>query len=264
MKDKCSILVCSCDAYSEAWEPFFYLLRKHWPDCDYPTYLNTESKDFNKYGVRTITSNNGAWTERLHRVLEKIESEYVLIFLEDFFLQKNVNTTKFNFALEEMQKNENIAVFYFNKITGYQCESKYEEYYLMKPKDNCLYMCNCQAALWRKDVLMEATQGIMSAWEFEDKGFFSLSPQRQNMEFYCSRTTYYDKVREEDIFSYILLRGEGYGIWKSRWLWNNDRLLVREGIPVKIKKIRKMSKINYLINKYWSILKRRLGVKEKK
>ncbi|MBR5192029.1 MAG: hypothetical protein IKW33_01295 [Clostridia bacterium] len=260
MRDKCAILVCSCDSYEEAWDPFFYLLRKYWPDCNLPVFLNTESKNYSKYGVKTILSHEGKWTARLHRVLEEIDAEFILFFLEDFFFQRSVKTEKFNKVLQEMKTNNQIAVFYFNKITGYTEESRYEEYYLMKPQKDAQYMCNCQAALWRKDVLLEATKGAMSAWEFEDKGFNSLSIEKKGMEYYCSRTTYYDKIRSEDIFSYVLLRGQGYGIWKSRWLWKNNSFLKKEGIPTKVKKIRKMSKMGYLVSKYWSIMKRRLGI----
>ena len=191
MKNKCAILVCSCDSYEEAWTPFFHLFRKYWTNCKFPIYLNTESKSYNKYEVETIMSQKGSWTERLHRVLEKIDAEYVLIFLEDFFFQRPVKVEKFNSVLEEMDKNKQIAVFYFNKITGYNDDSKYKDYYIMKPKNNNQYMCNCQLALWRKDVLLDATNHSMSAWEFEDNGYNYLSSEKREMEYYCTSLKFY-------------------------------------------------------------------------
>ena len=47
MKEEiCSVLVTSCDSYDDTWEPFFTLLETMWPNCHYPIYLSTETKNF--------------------------------------------------------------------------------------------------------------------------------------------------------------------------------------------------------------------------
>ena len=46
MKSNITVLVNSCDSYSDAWYPFFTLWKKYWPDCKYPIILNTESKSY--------------------------------------------------------------------------------------------------------------------------------------------------------------------------------------------------------------------------
>ena len=46
MKNKCIVLVNSCDAYSDTWYPFFKLLKKYWPNREFPVFLNTESKKY--------------------------------------------------------------------------------------------------------------------------------------------------------------------------------------------------------------------------
>ena len=53
----CTLLVNSCDAYSDLWEPFFKMLGVHWPDCPYPIVLNTESKAFKHvaFDVKTFS-----------------------------------------------------------------------------------------------------------------------------------------------------------------------------------------------------------------
>jgi len=37
----CSILIPSCDKYSDLWRPFFTLFWRHWPDCPFPVYLGS-------------------------------------------------------------------------------------------------------------------------------------------------------------------------------------------------------------------------------
>ena len=45
-KNDITIIVNSCDKYSDLWYPFFELLRIQWPDLSYPIILNTESKTY--------------------------------------------------------------------------------------------------------------------------------------------------------------------------------------------------------------------------
>ena len=70
-----TILVNSCDLYEDAWYPFFYLLRKHWPACNYNTVLNTETKQYHDdyFDVKTInTGTELSWTARIRYVLNRI------------------------------------------------------------------------------------------------------------------------------------------------------------------------------------------------
>ena len=85
-----TIIVNSCDKYEDTWFPFFKLMKIHWPCCDnYDIILNTETKqytcDFMK--LRTINGGTSAtWSERLKNILEQIDTEFVLFFLDDFFI----------------------------------------------------------------------------------------------------------------------------------------------------------------------------------
>lgn len=42
----CTVLVCSCDSYEDAWEPFFKLFHEYWTNCPLEILLNTESKKY--------------------------------------------------------------------------------------------------------------------------------------------------------------------------------------------------------------------------
>ena len=40
-----AVVVSSCDAYSDAWKPFFKLFFKYWSDCPFPIYLVTNTRE---------------------------------------------------------------------------------------------------------------------------------------------------------------------------------------------------------------------------
>ena len=50
----CAVVVCSCDKYSDLWDPYFELFKKFWADCPYPVFLNTETKRQTKNPENTV------------------------------------------------------------------------------------------------------------------------------------------------------------------------------------------------------------------
>ena len=42
---KVAILICSCDYYSDCWEPIICSFNKYWPDCEYPRYIVTNYEE---------------------------------------------------------------------------------------------------------------------------------------------------------------------------------------------------------------------------
>lgn len=245
--NKISVLVQSCDFYDEAWEPFFCLFREHWKCCPYKVYLSTESLKYDKYDVITINTGEGAWSERLNNALKQIETEFVFLFLEDFFFQKAVNISEIERTVNYMLKNNDLACVYYNRVTGYSSPSELEHYTEMMPQETSRYMLNCQAALWRKSVLESATSFNMSPWEFEEHGYEKLPENVKKMRFLCKSDSRYNQIRDGDVFPVLLTRSTGYGIWKSMWLWNNEKLFKKYGIKLKYKKLKKYPKWKFII-----------------
>lgn len=230
-----SIIVNSCDKYEAAWTPFFELLNIYWSRLEAKVYLNTETKNFccDDLPVTTLNSLTKSWGKRLATALGKIESPYVVCFLEDFFLQKKVNVFELEKCVEFMESDPSIAVFYFNRITGYTDESNdYSKYYRMEinEKNRGEYFLNCQAAIWRKDVLAALAEKCDNPWMFEIEGYKFVSELGANYKFFCSKTTKYDSIKEDDVFAYLVDRGTGFGIWRGKWLWNNRKLFAKHNI----------------------------------
>ena len=83
--DKVSMIFCSCDAYSDMWQNFFFLLKKYWPEFDGEIILNTESQTF-QYDGYSISeplccAKDTSWSERLSRSLDRAKNPYVLVLI---------------------------------------------------------------------------------------------------------------------------------------------------------------------------------------
>ncbi len=244
-----SILVSSCDKYQEAWMPFFSLLKKYWEECNYPKYLLTESYVYSDYGVKTINSANQEWSSRLLDALNKIETEYVLFFLEDFFIMGKVKVDMINRYLSYMESDDNISVIYLKSSTGQnKVSSLYPE--LIKMEKGKKYYINFQAALWRRKDFIRVIAPQLSPWDIEENPRWEVSG-----DFYCVRNSSYVDCKI-DVIPYLWALETGYGICKSRWLWNNKKLFKREGVQCECTTLPIMHKYNYIWNKIVKRLKK--------
>lgn len=84
MRERCSVLISTCDKYEDAWEPFFYFFKKYWNDCPYTIYANTEKKKVYIRDLNIITLNSTSdtisWSLRLKNALKRISTEYVVFY----------------------------------------------------------------------------------------------------------------------------------------------------------------------------------------
>lgn len=242
----CSVLVNSCDSYEEAWIPFFALFFKFWPDCPFDLYLATQSKQYNDPRVKTIKTIGGTWSERINRALREIDTPYVLLFLEDYFLQAPIKSREFYKYLDAIQTDDKVGAFFFNKIIGFREPSeKYPDMYDMNKTNLTKYHLNCQVALWNKSVFEAATSIPMSPWEFETKAFDIVSSEVRERNFYCSKSTINSRIQEDDIFTYLIHPDTGYGISKEKWLWNNKRLFKKYDIDCRCETLPTISWLEY-------------------
>ena len=227
-----SILVSSCDAYQDAWFPFFTLLQKYWPDRPYPVYLSTERKVAPEIaGVKIYTLNcfskNAAWSARLAHALRQIHSKYVLFFLEDFFLLEPVDGKEIARCAEMMDRDPKIANVNFGKGSDIPVTERIDEDYAVRDRDT-LYYLNAQCALWRRKTLLKLLNPYESAWQMELYGSrrakwspykFVVRTNDKRVVFYHANATY------------------GVGIRQGKWLPGNRELFRKEGISVNLDRL---------------------------
>lgn len=219
-----TLLVCSCDHYSDAWDPFFTLLHIYAGEkLTCPIVLNTESKPYATpyYDVRVLHAQPGlTWSQRLAGVLEQIDTEYVFLLLEDFFLQSPFRFDCFETVLEHMRAHPEVGVIHTTP-TGKLPVLPEEMFFERTFTENNITVT---AVLWRKSYLQKLLRPHEDIWEFE---WYS-GIRAKN---YPEKVIQYNE-RFPVIFDYRVVISEGYGITGGKWLPKNKELFERHGINV--------------------------------
>ena len=91
MKD-CEILICGYDPYKEVWSYTLHFLFKYWPDCPMKINMMTNFLEVEDERVNTIkTEAVTTWSEGFKKALMQLNKPYVMLFWEDFFVEKPVD-----------------------------------------------------------------------------------------------------------------------------------------------------------------------------
>jgi len=233
-RSDCAILVNSCDAYSDVWQPFFTILKNRWGILDYPIYLNTESIKCHIQEFDVITINcpkKIEWGGRLINALYAIEEEFVLVLLEDFFFQDDVKDKYIYNCLDVMRKDSQIAcmsllpVGRFFKETNVGSREEYPGF--VRRDNNEIYILCCEPALWRRRDLIYFTREWQNPWIWEAYGHHYVKKSKK--KFYCRSAS------AEEIFKYDVERGGA--IHRGKWVGCTVRPILEEnGIDMDLDK----------------------------
>lgn len=202
--DNISVVLSSCDKYSDAWTPFCQQLIANWPGFNLPLYLNTETKAFNFDGLDVRCPFAGKnlhfkqWSDRLEKLLVLIPTDYILFFLDDFWLTQPVNIKAFEEIYSFMKNDGNIGFICLkreDKEYAKELVAKNKRIssspYLYECLGNMPFRITTQVGLWKKDYLIKLLRSHESVWYFETRA--------------TKRSKYYkEKIYGvyQDIFSY--------------------------------------------------------------
>lgn len=206
MNSSIPLIVSSCDKCSDLWQPFFWLVRKHWTDFNRKVYLCTDSKSFTCEGFDIVCplrmSVGSTWSENLMALLKGMDDEYVLLMLEDFWLKEKVDEVQLH-QCEEIMKNDPTVGFIclVHQLDPSPDNPASENYpNLIEYGRHTPYRVTTQAGLWRRDYLLSLLRKHESAWWFEIFG----SKRSRRLDFHSF-------VVKESVFSYddggVLFRG---------------------------------------------------------
>ena len=144
-----SMLVLSCDAYSDLWDDFFNLREKFWPDCEYKWYLVTESKSYERRGVEVIKCGKGMnWAGRFRKAVLYANTPYIGLFLEDYFISEKIDSSIIDQLLQIMTENKvtliNTSDVFYRNIN--QPNKQYFAEHLIKIPNNMMYGISTESA----------------------------------------------------------------------------------------------------------------------
>ena len=176
-KTKVSLLIIGFDPYKDVWDHYFELLEKYWQDRP-KTYLATNEIVPDYHNVEVLPAGkNAEWSQKVIKALTQIDSEYVILLLEDFFTTSAVDNSNIEELVEYMESYHLNYCKLLNqsKIKGHKfCGKKY----LRIIDKNADYGISLQPAIWRKEFLIElvGTENY-NAWIFE---FRQVKEKKQN------------------------------------------------------------------------------------
>ncbi len=267
-----NILVNTCDAYEDCWDPFFKLFALFWPEYKGKIYLNTERKNYS-FGKLNIIPIQGckndkigsqtSWSIRFKRALEAIDNNIILYLQDDYFIKDFVKYDFINDYADLMIKNKDIDCIHLTDQATLP-ESGASLYKGLFPTQlHQRYLVCLQAALWKKDVLFQYIKTKESIWEFEE--FASKRGARLKHNFYTVDRGWI-KLNKFEIIPYIFT-GITQGSWNEEVIplfkihqieINFEKRGFVNEIPkrtLKMKLIGKWKRIPILIDHYIDILK---------
>lgn len=153
------VMVITCDNYSDAWMPFYKLFKKYW-DCPYEVSIVTETKGCEYFHTIKET---GSWTQRVKKALEQINTDLVIILLDDFFIRKDVDQKRIDYCIQHFDSD--IAVFNFETVFGKVYDVGLEGFGLRPNRE--VYMCSCMPSIWNRKILIELLDKEMNPWQWE-------------------------------------------------------------------------------------------------
>lgn len=162
-----AVLVVSCDNYADMWPPFFELFKKKWGDCPFPIYLITNYQTPDFPGVKTIpVGEDRSWSDNIIAALPAVPEEFVLMFIDDLFLTKTVDTPSLLAILRAMIEAD---ANYLRLNPTVKADKPFNQLFgLVSP--GTIYRTSTVLAVWKKQALQTLLKPGENAWDFEIHG----------------------------------------------------------------------------------------------
>lgn len=168
LKDKLTLLIHSCDKFSDLWPAHIKLLNQNWPDRGIRTILLTDKPRDDKFpDVEIIGAGDGKEiTERIRHALPLIDTEYVLVTLDDYFVTTPIDTARIARLVEIMEREHYDYIRLYDRPHCPLTTTGDKDIYTYTLDHD--YRVNLYSGIWRKNFI-ERTLGskVLNAWEFE-------------------------------------------------------------------------------------------------
>lgn len=164
------MLVTSCDSYSDLWPALSMSMTRCWPDCPFPRFLLTNYKEAPNGFSTLAVGPDVSWSANLMRALHKVDTDYVLLSVDDLLLTKTVRTDAVLDAVRWASIHGVTAlqmVSYEYLWGGAWSRSRIEAIRLPL---GATYRASAVFTLWNRDCLVRLLDPTENAWQFEYRG----------------------------------------------------------------------------------------------
>lgn len=167
LNDKLCMAISSCGNYSDLWDNHVALLNENWPDRKIDATIVTDRISDKHYdNVKIFAAGDSLeMPDRLKVFLQSVETEYVLITLDDYYVVKNIDNSKIERAIRLM---DDMSLDYL-RFWPYPHEKKkidkVNNARWIELEGN--YKVNLYPGIWRKSFIEKTFKSSLSAWEYE-------------------------------------------------------------------------------------------------
>lgn len=172
MKNKdMSIIIIGFDGYKDLWNDFFELFNRFWRDCPFEVIFVNNLFEIEPKGITVLHAGEHAeWSKKVRLALEQVDSPYVLLLLEDFFIGKKIDTKEVLNTIDYI-KTKNLNYYKLTNMNRAIKKGKQpidNKDYLFQISEDDEYGVSLQAAIWKKTFLADLIGiGNYNAWKFE-------------------------------------------------------------------------------------------------
>lgn len=175
MEEDVAVVVMSCDAYSDIWPPFYDFFFKYWNDCPFTIYNGSNHLSFPHPRVVSIHAGiDTDWSSVRKAILKQVKEKYVIMLLEDYFVDGPVDMVTLRKSIDAMKKHNalflRLSCFPVSHKSLWEYDVLPEEPFLGKIKEKQEYKINTQTAIWNRELLIDLLQDGESIWNFEIEG----------------------------------------------------------------------------------------------
>lgn len=172
-----AVLISSCDAFADCWPITMECLIRYWKDC--PWQIRTMS-NWMPWGERPLlVGTDQGWVQNLLNALDHLSEPFVLLFLEDMLLCREVDTFECGVAetlLIDVPMIGAVRLGQGNEKTEDACVGRGAFRFRGSVRYNCItldsaYRISTSPTLWRVSYLRKILADCGStAWDFEVTG----------------------------------------------------------------------------------------------
>ena len=153
MNNSLCVLTVSCDAYADVWPVHYRFFDVFWPDCTYPKFLQTNVKQCNEQGVKSIPIGIDVdWSSNLIAALAQLDYKYVLLLLEDFLFYQPIDSADIAKRLSLMQQAQAQCLRLPPKPPATKLLNS--DLQIGEVSADAPFRISTQAAIWEKDYLL--------------------------------------------------------------------------------------------------------------
>ena len=171
MNKELTIVINTCDLFSDIWNVTIFLLKNYWKQCEYAVVLltDTNKNNYSFDGVEILCAGEKKEiTERLLYAIPFIKTKYVLMTLDDYFINDNISSEKIVRILDYCTQNSIDYCRFFLRPKPYKNEKIKNQRKMWTIDNSRIYSVNLYPGLWTLDFLKFTLKGkIKNAWQYE-------------------------------------------------------------------------------------------------